>query len=228
MKRSLNRKSLILIVVCGAALAAGLGASTALGSLSNPKGGADPNNGLTDAQRQAIVDHAHVRNNQFLQNFHGDPHKLPVVEVSTYAAPPVTLSQAEAASALILIGHVQGVAFSSNPGGGMPLSTSTIVVERVLKGTTSSMFITVHQRGGPVAQAQGGALAELDTDKLLLTGDHVLLMLSVTAGGAYSPLPGAGVNEIDANGRIAPEDSNPFGDQIAGKSVDAFATLIAA
>lgn len=227
MNSALNRKSIVLIAVCCGALAAGLGASSALGSLSNQKVGVDPNKGLSTAQRQAIVDQAHARNNQFLQKFHGDPHTLPVVEVSTYAAPPTSLSQADSASTLILIGRVQGVTFSSNPSGGMPRAISTIVVERVLKGTPTSLLITVSQLGGPVAQGQGGALAQFDTDKLLLGGDHVLVMLSIGAGGTYSPVPGAGVNEIDANGRIVPEDGNPFGYQIAGKSADGFAGLLA-
>lgn len=228
-----KRKTLRFATMSGViVLVAGLGVGLAAGvaGANNGKNVVNPDAGLSDAQRAAMQKAAHVRNDLYLKDFvvkHRDPHTLPVVEVPTYAAPPTDLAQARSAAALVVVGKVSDVTFQSSPSGGMPLATATIAVERIVKGQAGSTLV-VRQLGGPVAQGSGGALAEFDTDHLLLPGDHVLLMLSRGATDPfYRPLLGVGVNQIRADGTVVAEESNPFRGFISGRTVaEVVATLV--
>ena len=197
-----------------------------LGSAGD-KSGINPEAGLSDSQRQALHDAAHARNSQFLHDFvagGGDPRSLPVVLVESYGAPPLTLADALAESDAVVQGTVRGVTFADNPSGGMPLATATVDVTRKFKGAIGSV-ITVRQLGGPVAQGTGGALAEIDTDRLLLPGDEAILMLRIGTSGNFNTLPGAGVNLIK-NGRVEAEAANPFGLLFTGRTVDEVAKYL--
>jgi hypothetical protein len=123
---------------------------------------------------------------------------------------------------------VKSTTFQVNPSGGLPVATSVLKVERVLKGQNAAPDVVVRQLGGPVAHFSGGALAELDNDRLLLPNDHVLVMLTQGGSGIYFTVAAAGVNEIRSDGKLAAEDSNPFAAAVNGKTVDQLASLIAA
>lgn len=202
-----------------------LGGNSVLGSSGN-KVPNNPEAGLSDSQRQALHNAAHARNSQFLREFVSggrDPHSLPAIRVETYAAPPLTLASALSAADTIVQGRVRTVTFVDNPSGGMPIATATVDVTRNIKGSTSAV-ITVQQLGGPVAHGSSGALAEFDTDQLLLPGDEAILMLKAV-GEVFHPLPGAGVNLIE-NGQVEAEASNPFGALFTGRSVDDVLTYV--
>jgi hypothetical protein len=207
---------LIGCVTLGAAAAAAM--SAAGPHKPQPRPGAS----LTGQQRAAIVAQAHARNARYLRDFAAqrrDPHSLPVIEIPSFAPPPLTLTQALSQATLVVHATVRAVAFRANPGGGLPLATATVGVLQTAKGL-SAPTVTVLQLGGPVAEGSGGALAQLDTDPLLLPGDDVLLLLrpSPAAPGLYRTVIGAGVNEI-TNGTVRAQDGNPFGARITGRTV---------
>ena len=144
---------------------------------------------------------------------------MPVIEIPSLAPPPLTLTQALSQATLVVHAKVRAVTFQSNPSRGLPLATATVDVLQTAKGR-SAPTITVLQLGGPVAEGSGGALAQLDTDPLLLPGDDVLLLLhpSPAAPGLYRTVIGAGVTEI-THGTVRAQDGNPFGAQITGQTV---------
>lgn len=224
-----------LIGLCLAALMAGIVVAQAAANNQNSKAVLkNPEVDVTEGQRQRyqqrIMSQAHAANNAFLKEFearHGDLHTLPVIEIDTYAAPPVTLSAAVQASTAIVVGTVSLVTFEVNPSRGMPLATATVHVEQVIKGMVAPI-LTVKQLGGPVAHGATGALAELNNDRLVLPHDHVLLMLNLDSSSLfYHTVLGAGVNEIDTSGRLVPEDSNPFATAVRGIAVADFAARVA-
>ncbi|HEV2415528.1 MAG TPA: hypothetical protein VGX27_12020 [Candidatus Dormibacteraeota bacterium] len=216
-----------LVGFCVVVLSASvLGADTRLLGSSSSKGAPDPEAGLSDSQRQAMHDAAHARNSRYLKEFVAagrDPHSLPIVRVETYEAAPPNLGAALAAADAVVIGRVLNVTFADNPSGGMPIATATVEVTRKIRGTVGST-ITIQQLGGPVATESGGALAEFDTDQLLLPGDEAILMLKLK-GGVFHPVPAAGVNLV-RNGRVLAEASNPFRLLFTGHSVDEVAAYL--
>jgi hypothetical protein len=152
--------------------------------------------GLTDQQRESIHQAAHERNNAYLHAFvsqHRDPRALPPIWTQTYAPPPSTLAAAARSAQIIVYGRVQSITFAVNPSGGMPIAISQIRVERAIKGEASRVM-RVTQFGGPVAYGSGGALAEMENNELILSGDNVVLLLQrssnsdswqTMAGGVY-------------------------------------------
>jgi hypothetical protein len=172
----------------------------------------NPDAGLTDAQRAAEVAATHAANDQFLRNFvaqHGNPHSLPVIRVGTWAAPPPTLAAAASRAQTIVHGTVQDVTFVPNPSGGLPIATAHVQVLETIKGQASQV-ISVGQLGGPVAQKTGGALAELDSDELVLPGDEVVLLLQPTgSSGVSRTVLGGGVYFV-RNGVVTGESSEQY------------------
>jgi hypothetical protein len=191
---------------------------------------ANPEAGLSDAQRLALHAEAHRRNDEYLREFvaqHRDPRSLPHVRVQSFGAPLPTLSGAVRKAEVILHGDVQEVTFASSLSGGMPVANATVRVRRVVKGHASGS-VTVLQLGGPVAQGQGGGLAELDTDELILPGDEVILLLKQEASDRpYRTILGAGVFFVRGE-RVRAEDSNPFKEDLNGKTVDSVLNVLQA
>lgn len=226
MRRWIARIGLPILIGC---LTAGAGAAAVMSAAGPHKPRPSPAAGLTDQQLAAIVAQAHARNARYLHDFvaqRRDPRSLPVIEVPTYAPPPRTLKLALSQATLVVRATVRTVTFQTSPGGGLPLATATVDVLQTAKGR-SAPVLTVLQLGGPVAEGTGGALAQLDTDPLLLPGDDVLLLLqpSLATPGLYRTVTGAGVNTI-TNGTVRAQHGNPFGAQITGRSVPDLLTAI--
>jgi len=200
------------ILVAGATVALG---TTAIASTVSGKHPFNPWAGLTDQQKQAIVDQTHQRNVQYLNDFeakHGNPRSLPVIKISTYQAGPMTMGAAVAQAEVIVRGHVDAVHFTAEPNGGMPQMTATLRVELVGKGSVSSSIV-VRQLGGPVAQAGNtGALVQLEDEQLILPGDDVLLLLihSQTSASEYRSVYGAGVIFV-LNDRLSGDAAKRYG-----------------
>lgn len=219
MRQWIARIGLPILLGC---LTIGAAAASAMSTAGPHKPQPSPRAGLAGQQLAAIVAQAHARNARYLHDFvaqRRDPRSLPVIEVQTFAPAPLTLKQALSQATLVVHATVRTVTFQANPGGGMPLATATVDVLQVAKGRPAPV-LTVLQLGGPVAEGTGGALAQLDTDPLLLPGDDVLLLLqpSPAAPGPYRTVYGAGVNKIISKTARA-QDGNPFGAQITGRSV---------
>lgn len=217
-----------LFVITAVVVAAAVAAGQIQAQLGEPsKQLPDPWAGLSDAQRAEIVAAAHARNDEYLQNFirtGQDPRSLPRLEVPAYAASPPSLRDAVAESTLIGTGRVMSVNFAPNPSGGMPLATSSVALDRVVKGEPVPT-LTIVQLGGPVAQETGGALAQLNNDELLLPGDDVVLFLGRDSLGEWRPLPGAGIIFIES-GLAVPEASNAFGTSLKGQTKAAVVAVI--
>ncbi len=219
MKRSVGKTG-PLILFSSLTIVAGI--TVALAASGGPaKGQADPEAGMSDQQRSAIHAQAHALNDQYLRQFvarGSDPRGLPVVEVATYAAAPATLAEAAGQADLIVRVKVRSVTFQSDPAGGLPLATATADVVATAKGQSTSTIL-VRQLGGPVAQGSGGALAMLDSDPLVLSGDDAVLLLSHDSANSYRTVNGAGVNLVH-NGVVRAQDSNPFASQVNARVVD--------
>ena len=192
----------------------------------------NPEAGLSDAQREALHQAAHDRNDAFLQRFvasRQDPHSLPVVQVETYAVPPATLAQALAAASVVIEGRVSAVDFASNPSGGMPFATATVAVVRTLRGAAAPATVVVRQSGGPVAQGDGGGLAQFDVDPLLLPGDHdFLLLTAMGTTGQFRTVPGSGVMNIHVDDTVSVDGGSPSAPAVNGRTADEVASALAA
>jgi hypothetical protein len=219
MRRRIARIALPILIGC---LTLGGGATAAVSAAGPHKPQPSPGARLADQQRVAIVAQAHARNARYLQDFAAqrrDPHSLPVIKIPSFAPLPLTMDQALSQATLVVHATVRAVTFQANPSGGLPLATATVDVLQTARGRAAPT-ITMLQLGGPVAEGSGGALAQLDTDPLLLPGDDVLLLLhpSPATPGLYRTVLGAGVNKI-TNGTVRAQEGNPFGAQITGRSV---------
>lgn len=182
----------------------------------------------SDAERQADVDAAHKRNDEYLLAFVAskqDPRSLPTLEIPQFAAPLGDLLTAAAAADLILRGVVEETTFQINASGGLPVSSSTVRIAAQIKGNADGDTITVTQLGGPVAQSEGGAFAHLTGAEPILPGDDVLLLLQRDPDGRYAAQSGTGVYYI-RDGKTQPQKSNPFGAQMSGLNVAEATTLI--
>ncbi len=187
---------------------------------SNPFGSRSWNE-LSDSQREAVIAATYRRSEQFLRDFVAqrlDPHSLPVIKFETYAGPEPSRAAALQAAQLIVLGMVTDVSFSPGPNGALPSSVATVAVRQTVKGSSPST-LKVLQSGGPVAQGNNGALAEFETDELILPGDDVILLLKRDSPSEpYRTLLGAGVFFI-RGGAVHPEASNAFGEGLKGASV---------
>ncbi len=211
------------------ALAAAATVNAFLGETVDDKFPANPWEGKSDAERQADVDAAHKRNDDYLREFIAsgeDARALPRIAIEAYAPPPATEDAATKRAELIVRGNVESTAFAPNPSGGLPIAISTVRVSDTRKGFAGAV-VEVLQLGGPVAQEKGGAFAHLDTDEPLLPGDDVILLLEQADDGMMTAQPGTGIYFV-RDGIIAAEQSNPFGDQMNGRAAgDVLASLTA-
>lgn len=228
IKHTMKPLTLLGTTLIALVAAAAVAAVVAQTGSELPKFPPNPWEGKSDAERQADVDAAHRRNDEFLLEFVAsgqDPRSLPVLEVAAYAAPLPNLPSAVAAADVIARGVVEDTTFEINPSGGLPIMLSTVRIVSIDKGTTDSGTIVVRQLGGPVAQSDGGAFARLDNDEPILPGDDVLLFLKRAPDGAFTTQPGTGVYFV-RNGRMYAEEANPFGDQMSGRTTAEVMTTI--
>lgn len=160
----------------------------------------------------ALVAAGDARQQQYLREFvasGNDPRSLPREFVSGTSGEPDTLRGVIAASAVIVRAQVVRTEFVHQPRD-LPLTVSTVRVSEVARGSAVGSELKVVQRGGPVPQPnrQGGALAQLETDELLLTGDDVVLFLRAEPRvGGYMTIGAAGIYFI-RNGNLVPEQHN--------------------
>lgn len=205
-----------LPAIAGVAIAfitVALGASIAVAGAIG-KSPFNPWAGLSDLQKQAVVDQTHAQNVQYLQEFeasHGDPRSLPVIKIPTYSPGAVSLGAGVEQATVIVHGRVDVVHFTADPNGNVPFMTATVRITDVGKGAVGSTIV-VRQTGGPVAQLGGtGALVELEGEQLMLPGDEVILLLaSVPTTQDYRPIYGAGVQFVQ-NGNLAGDASTRYG-----------------
>jgi hypothetical protein len=230
--RRFGRGSSVAILSGGTLVLAMVLGTQVIGQSGTKEVPANPEAGLTDAQRVAIHEAAHGANERYLLEFiarHGDPHVLPVVEVESYGSGPLTLSEAVAKAELIVEGKVLSVDYAVNPSGGLPLSIANVSVAKTIRGSDGNATVAVFQLGGPVAQDAGGGLAQLDIDPLILPGDHVVLLLTANGTtGSYRTVPGSGVFQVSPDNSVSVSDGSPFAKEVNGLSVDALLVQIAA
>lgn len=217
-----------LIAIAAALVAAATFTVVAATGDVGPKFPRNPWANKSDAERQADVDAAHERNDDYLRGFVAsgrDPRDLPVLWIPSYAAPLPSLRSSVAAADVILRGVVADTAFEVNPSGGMPIALSAVRVSTVAKGTASPEMIVLRQSGGPVAQEIDGALVQLDTGELILPGDDVVLFLQRVDDAQFRAQAGTGVYFI-RSGLTYPEAANPFADEVAYRKVTDVIALI--
>lgn len=222
LKRAPRSLAVFATATVALAAAATFAAVTAQSDLQ-PKFPPNPWAGKSDAERQADVDAAHKRNDEYLREFiasGNDPRSLPVVEIAAYAKPLPDLPSAVEAADVVVRGVVEETTFEINPSGGLPIMRSSVRIATTGKGGLGGgSVVVVRQLGGPVAQPDGGAFARLDNDEPILPGDEVVLFLQRASDGAYAPQPGTGVYFIK-EGRTYAEEANPFGEQVSGRTPD--------
>lgn len=187
---------------------------------------ADPDAGLSDAQRQKVIDQFKERNFKWAQDFSDqgrDPRALPVVDFPTYSGGASSIEEARAASDVVVVGTVISTTYEPDLDG-LTHSIATVRVESVAKGDAPAT-IQVLQVGGPAWNEAGGELQQLEGDPLLLPGQDVMLVL--TAGNVESEFQtvyGAGVYLITSGKVEAPHDS-AVASQVDGLSLDAALAL---
>ncbi len=150
-----------------------------------------PDVGLTDDERQARVDAARERERRYLADFVAggeDPRALPRIYIETFAAAPSTLDEVVREASLIVRGTVVATTFTISDEG-LSRATSRVSVRDVVDGEPLAEIV-VEQRGGPVPQEDGGALAALESDPIVLPGDEVILLLRAGEGGAFHTVHG--------------------------------------
>lgn len=130
---------------------------------------------------------------------------------------------------LIVVGSVRSVEYLAGQDGALPTSRATVTIEETLKGTVPEAGLVITQLGGPVTSDGdgGGALAQLETDELLLLGDTALLMLKKNQFNPdeINALLGSGIIFIRGD-VITPEASNVFGDDLRNKTVAELLILV--
>lgn len=182
-----NNRRLIPAGVLGLGLASitlALGISMAAAGTSG-KHPSDPWTGLSDQQKQVEIDKTHAENVRYLDDFqakHGDVRSLPVIKISTWAPPSLSIGAAVAQADVIVHGFVETVKFTANPQGAMPQMDARVRITDIGKGPVGSTIV-VSQSGGPVAQPGGkGALVEFEYEHLILPSDEVVLLLRLAPG----------------------------------------------
>ncbi len=218
------RAGALAAVLVGLGLLVAVATSASAGPLAKGAVG-DPEASLSDAQREALHSAGHERNADVLREFnasHQDPQGLPRVVIAAWSAGPQTL--ADAPTDLAAVGVVLNTTFADGPNGGLPRATSTVRIERTIRGSfvpAAGDRVTVQQTGGPVASPTGAALTVLDADELLLPGDHVLVLLNWDpTAKSYRTVLGVGVNDITRDQRILSHGDTGAAQQLNGKSLD--------
>lgn len=203
------------------------------GVMATPKPSIPPGP-ATPAELDALVTASRAQHRQYLRDFiasGADPRSLPRVLIPATAPVPESLSEAVRRADVIVRGRVLSTSFAIPADDNVPLATSTVQVVETVKQRQSGVCarLSVLQRGGPVPQANGGGLAQLSTDELILAGDEVILLLQYREdlGGSYRPVPGAGTYFV-SNGRVVPEHSNRFGATVVGQPTAAFMAALRA
>jgi hypothetical protein len=113
-----HRPALGIAVIVVAAATAAIGVTAIASIVASDKHMVDPWARLTDQQKQAVVDQAHQRNVQYLNDFearHGDPRSLSVIKISTYQPGSMTVGVAVAQADAIVRGHVDAFALLPIP-----------------------------------------------------------------------------------------------------------------
>lgn len=213
-----EQHSLTLVTV-GIAVVAAIVLTAAVSGAIGARPHSDPLAGLSDAQRQQLVDRAHQLESEWARDFLAsgkDLRSLPPVMIEAWAAPETSLGEATAKADIVVHGQVERTEFVLSTDGALPTARSTVRILETGKGNTTAATLTLEQVGGPVLWANGGegGLAYLDTDELVLGGDEVVLWLT-REGGGYQAIPGRGVYFV-REGRVVPARSNQFGIDLAG------------
>lgn len=174
---------------------------------------------------------ARQREEQLLLDFAAsgrDPRSLPRLNIEAYYPGMKSLADAVGAADLIFVGTAQGVQFAKNPSGGLPIASVTIQPREVVKGRGANPVVTLVQLGGPIPQPNNTiALAQLDTDELVLSGDELVLFAQRQADGSLRAVPGSGIY-IVANGRIRVRQHHPLELAVSGLSLPEFLNRVRA
>lgn len=179
----------------------------------------NPVAGLSDTEKQQIVDSAHRQEFEWASAFlasGADLQSLAPFSVESWAAPVTSLNEATTKADAIVHGRVEKTEFTLSPDGALPIARSTVRVIEGAKGIAAGSTISVAQSGGPVLWAHGGkgGLAYLETDELIAGHGEVVLWLT-RDGDEYRPVPGRGVYFV-RNDRVEPARSNTAGSDLAG------------
>jgi hypothetical protein len=147
-----------------------------------------------------------------------DPRNFQMLAVSHYDGDfPRTIDDALAEADLVFRGHVTSTSFKVDPNIRLPVATSTLALDEMLKGTAVSE-ITLHQVGGPLPQ-DGGIIGHFQGEPVLLRGDEVLLIAEKRKDrDGYSAVYPLGIYSI-RNGAITVPDGSPC-DWLHGYSID--------
>lgn len=184
----------------------------------------------TAVEFDARVAAGDARQQQYVREFVAlgkDPRSLPRGFIGGSSGDPLTLRDAISRSDVIVRAQVVRTEFVAQPRD-LPLTISTVRVTGVARGSAVGSELKVVQRGGPVPQpnSAGGALAQLETDELLLTGDDVVLFLRAEPRlGGYQTIGASGIYFI-RNGGLIPEEHNPFARTILAKTWPELAALV--
>lgn len=217
-----------LVALAGiTALAVTPGSPVALVSAAATPKPTPPPGPANAAEFDALIATSRARQDQFVRDFVSsgqDPRTLPRVTFTATGPRTETLEAAVSAADVIVRARVVAITFT--PTGGVPNAAVAVrIADRIKAGALAAgtQTLTVRQVGGPLRQATGGALAELDIDELLLPGDDVFLLLTARPGldADYNAIPSAGIYFITPTA-VRAEHSNVFGASVTGQAPGQF------
>lgn len=227
MRKPTRRGYALLLSIPAAVLLAG---STALatGAIKAPH--ANPEAGLSDAQRNQLYQNNW---NQFQTHYEAWLAGLNYAklnwrklsrspqDVSTLPAPGTSLPSALSAADVVV--HARAVSVRPTAFDG---TFVTIQVLESYKGSARGAVLTVHQGGGlrPTPDWSGAFIADAPDAPLMLPGDEVVALLNLHNGQLF-PEPYTGLYWI-ANGVTHSVALNPFGQSFESKSASLLDTTI--
>lgn len=127
---------LIVVTISTTVLAGVFITSAAVGALGG-KSHTDPVAGLSDAQKQQLVDRAHVQELGWARAFLAsgkDPRLLAPVVVESWAAPVTGFAEATARADLVVHGRMERTEFVLSADGALPAARSIVRIIGYAKG----------------------------------------------------------------------------------------------
>lgn len=219
--------ALALLLTLGVAVIAGAAGA----ELIEDKGQeANHEEGLSDTERRALQTKARgefeERYAAWLAEFAAtgkDARSLERIPVSVFILPPEPdLSSAAKRADAIAVGRVLSVRYEPHRGGLLE-----IAVTNVIKGSLPST-VYVHQASSPWPDPDysTGTLAWFENELPLFPGDTAVLFLVVDGGSGVYAIEN-GNSYLIEDGVVRAVETNPFRNEVEGKSQEAFLHLIA-
>lgn len=160
----------------------------------------------------------------------GDPKLLPRAHrMAVASAPPQTLKEALQAADLVVSGEVLDTDFVGKSHKEMPGNLVQFRVSESMKGEAKGI-LSIQQPGNIEVDPSTGnlVLGYSDYAPVMFPGERYLLFLKRVEGtDRFYVLPYVGQYGLDAEGRLAPLEGNPFAADVTGRTAPDLVNAVA-